>query len=154
MAQFKEWKLACPPSELDLIFPSEIGKPIDKNNIIRRRFEPALRRAGLRRLRFHDLKHTYASLLIAEGEHPKYIQSQMEHSSINVTLDTYGHIMNTINHESAKRLDSPIFQENGDNLGILTFGGKGEGAYLLILLEPPAGFEASASSLREGFKGF
>jgi integrase len=69
MAQLKKWKLACPPSELDLIFPSETGKPIDKNNLIRRHFEPALRRAGLPKIRFHDLRHMYASVLIAQGEH-------------------------------------------------------------------------------------
>jgi len=116
------WKLACPPNELDLVFPSESGTPLEKNNLVRRHFEPALRRAGLRRLRFHDLRHTFASLLIDQGEHPKYIQAQMGHSSINVTMDTYGHLMNTVNQESAKRLDSTVFEENGDFLE--TFSGK------------------------------
>ncbi|MBN2062555.1 MAG: site-specific integrase [Deltaproteobacteria bacterium] len=116
MAQLKQWKLACKPNELDLVFPNEEGKPIDKNNLIRRHYEPALRRAGLRRIRFHDLRHTFASLLIAQGEHPKYIQNQMGHSSINVTMDVYGHLMNTVNQESAKRLDTVIFKESGSNL--------------------------------------
>ncbi|UCF84569.1 MAG: site-specific integrase, partial [Desulfobacteraceae bacterium] len=132
MAQLKEWKLACPPNGLDLVFPNDTGKPIDKNNLIRRHFEPALRRAGLRRIRFHDLRHTYASLLIAQGEHPKYIQVQMGHSSINVTMDTYGHLMNTVNQESAKRLDSTILKENGDNLE--TFSGKKKrGTYNILI---------------------
>jgi integrase len=122
MAQLKRWKLACPSSDLVLIFPNEIGKPIEKGNLIRRHFEPALRRAGLRRIRFHDLRHTYASLLVEQGEHPKYIQTQMRHSSIIVTMDTYGHLMNTVNQESAKRLDSTVFEENGDNLETFSVG--------------------------------
>jgi integrase len=92
------------------------------NNLVRRHFEPALRRAGLRKIRFHDLRHTYASLLIDQGEHPKYIQAQMGHSSINVTMDTYGHLMKTVNQESARRLDLTIFKENGDFLE--TFSGE------------------------------
>ena len=127
MAQLKKWKLACPPTDLDLVFPNDAGKPIEKGNLIRRHFEPALRRTGLRKIRFHDLRHAFASLLIAQGEHPKYIQVQMGHSSINVTMDTYGHLMNKVNQESAKRLDSTVFKENGDNLETFSIGGKQEG---------------------------
>ncbi|MFO7783393.1 MAG: tyrosine-type recombinase/integrase [Desulfatiglandales bacterium] len=116
MAQLKEWKIACPPTDLDLIFPSETGTPLDNNNLVRRHFDPALRRTGLRKIRFHDLRHSYASLLIEQGEHPKYIQSQMGHSSINVTMDVYGHLMNTVNQTAARRLDSAVFEKNGDNL--------------------------------------
>jgi len=116
MAQFRRWKIACPPNELDLVFPNDEGKPIDNNNLVRRHFEPALRKAGLRKIRFHDLRHTYASLLIDQGEHPKYIQTQMGHSSINVTMDTYGHVMKTVNHESANRVEMTVFEGNGDFL--------------------------------------
>lgn len=68
----------------------------------------------------HNLRHTYASLLIAQGEHPKYIQSQMGHSSITVTMDTYGHLMNTVNRDAASKrgelvLGSRIL-EHGSNL--------------------------------------
>jgi integrase len=127
ISQLKKWKLACPPNEHDLVFPNELGKPLNKNNLSRKVFSPALRRAGLRKIRFHDLRHTYASLLIAQGEHPKYIQVQMGHSSISVTMDTYGHLMNTVNQESAKRLDLVVFEKNGDNLETLSGKGKGEG---------------------------
>ena len=77
-----------------------------------RKFLPALRRAGLPRIRFHDLRHTYASLLIAQGEHPKYIQAQMGHSSINVTMDTYGHLLDTVNRAAADRLGEQIFDDS------------------------------------------
>ncbi len=114
--KLKKWKLPCPSNELDLVFPNDQGNPIDKNNLVRRHFEPTLRRAKLRKIRFHDLRHTFASLLIDQGEHPKYIQAQMGHSSINVTMDVYGHLMKTVNQESAKRLDLAVFEKNGDNL--------------------------------------
>ena len=94
--QLKKWKMLCSPSKQDLVFPSDTGTPLEKNDMVRRHFEPALRRAGLRKIRFHDLRHTYGSLLIEQGEHPKYIQVQMGLSSINVTMDTYGHLMNNV----------------------------------------------------------
>jgi integrase len=54
---------------------------------------------------FHDLRHTYASLLIEQGAHPKYIQEQMGHSSIQVTMDVYGHLFPSSNREWAGKLD-------------------------------------------------
>jgi integrase len=88
IAALKRWKIACPPNELDLVFPNNVGKPMDAYGLFKRQFQAAQRRSGLRKIRFHDLRHTYASLLIDQGEHPKYVQTQMGHSSINVTMDT------------------------------------------------------------------
>jgi integrase len=98
---------------MELVFPNEVGKPENSNNMVKRGFIPALRRANLPQIRFHDLRHTYASLLIKQGEHPKYIQGQLGHSSIKVTMDTYGHFMEDTNHEAAKRLGIAIFGDNG-----------------------------------------
>ena len=109
VTELKKWRLRCPKSELDLVFPNSVGNPENHGNMLRRGFYPALRRAGLPRIRFHDLRHTYASLLIQQGEHPKYIQQQMGHSSIKVTMDTYGHLMEATNYEAAKRLGETIF---------------------------------------------
>ena len=72
-------------------------------------FTRLLRDAGIRRIRFHDLRHTYASLLIAHGESPKYIQNQLGHASITTTLDRYGHLMPEVHREVAKRLDDQLF---------------------------------------------
>jgi hypothetical protein len=55
-----------------------------------------------------NLRHTYASLLIAQGEHPKYIQSQLGHSSINVTTDIYGHLMEAVNQKAARLLGKTV----------------------------------------------
>jgi integrase len=69
--ELKKWRLAYPKGETDLVFPTEDGTPENAANLLYRRFSPALRRAGLPRMRFHNLRHTYASLRIAQGEHPK-----------------------------------------------------------------------------------
>ena len=66
---------------------------LDQANLRNRVFEPALKRAGLRRIRIHDLRHTFASLLIHQGENLKYVQSQLGHASIQTTVDRYGHLM-------------------------------------------------------------
>lgn len=104
VSELKRWKLACPKGEFDLVFPNLTGNPEMAPNLLYRGFYPALRRAGLRQIRFHDLRHTYASLLIANGEHPKYIQSQLGHSSIRITLDIYGHLMKETNSHAAEKL--------------------------------------------------
>jgi integrase len=109
ITQLKEWQLACPPNELDLVFPTREGKPIDGTSMVRNKFLPTLKWAGIPKIRFHDLRHTYASLLIDQGEQPKYIQTQMGHSSINITFDIYGHLMRGANEEAARKLGDTIF---------------------------------------------
>lgn len=56
-------------------------------------------------MRFHDLRHTYVSLLIEQGAHPKYLQEQACHSSIQVTMDTYGHLFPSQNRGWVEKLD-------------------------------------------------
>jgi integrase len=107
--ELKMWQLACSKGELDLVFPNEKGKPENKSNFLRRQFYPALASADLPHMRFHDLRHTYCALLLDQGENIKYIQRQMGHSSIQVTLDIYGHLMEDVNQEAAAKLGSRIF---------------------------------------------
>ena len=95
--ELKKWKLACPISESDLVFPDKNGQPTPHGNAIRRHFIPALKKAGLPKVSFHSLRHTNASIRIQSGQNIKYIQSQLGHSSINVTMDTYGHLFNDVN---------------------------------------------------------
>jgi len=116
MKQFKEWNLACPANDFDLVFPNESGKPMSALNMYNRKYLPALRKARLNKIRFHDLRHTWASLLIDQGENIKYIQKQMWHSSINMTMDTYGHLMKDVNKEAASRLGDAIFKQDGSKM--------------------------------------
>ncbi|MBN1849407.1 MAG: site-specific integrase [Deltaproteobacteria bacterium] len=106
--ELKKWKLACPKYNLDLVFPSGSGKPINCSNMVRRHFLPALEAAALPRIRFHDLRHGYASLLIEQGENIKYIQSQLGHSSPTVTLNVYTHLMKPTNQEAARKLENSV----------------------------------------------
>jgi integrase len=93
-----------------LVFCSADGKPIDPDNFTHRVWPRVLRRAELRRIRFHDLRHTYASLLIAQGAHPKYIQAQLGHASIQTTLDRYGHLLPEMHEAEARKLDRVVFR--------------------------------------------
>jgi integrase len=81
--------------------------------MVNRHFEPALKKAGIEKIRFHDLKHTYASLLIEQGENIKYIQTQLGHSSPTVTWNAYTHLMKSVNQEAPSRLENTIFKPNG-----------------------------------------
>jgi integrase len=89
----KEWRLRCPHGELNLVFPNQRGVFMDAHNLVNRKFKPTLRRAGVTEIRFHDLRHTFASILLTEDANPKYVQNQMGHASIKITMDTYSHLM-------------------------------------------------------------
>jgi integrase len=89
--------------EQGLIFTTRTGTPVDTTNVLHR-FHEILERAGLPRMRFYDLRHTHASLLIAEGVHPKRIAERLGHASIKLTMDLYGHLFEGSDKESADRM--------------------------------------------------
>ena len=77
-----------------------------------RHYNKALKDAGLPKIRFHDLRHTYASLKIEQGESLKYVQTQLGHSTPTVTLNVYAHLMKPANPDSAKRLEEMVLKGN------------------------------------------
>ena len=89
---------------------------MDPDNMIKREFQPALARAELRQIRFHDLRHTYASLLINNNENIKYIAEQMGHASVQITLDRYGHLFPNVRREAVMRLEKSLFPPKLDVL--------------------------------------
>jgi integrase len=92
-----------------LVFPSPTGQPMRHNLWYRRHFKPAVTRtlpAAKHGLRFHDLRHTCASLLIAAGAHAKEIQERLGHSSITITMDRYGHLMPGLDERLTDALDA------------------------------------------------
>ena len=99
--------LSGPHAPDDLVFTGPSGGPLRHNLFYTRHFKPAVARAGLPdALRFHDLRHTCAALLIAQGAHPKAIMERLGHSTIQVTLDRYGHLFPTLDESLADGLDA------------------------------------------------
>ena len=94
------------PGEDTLVFTSPGGKPWRRGNFNRRVWRSALEAADMEHLRVHDLRHTCAALLIAEGAHPKVVQAHLGHSSIQVTMDRYGHLFPSEAEDLAERLDA------------------------------------------------
>jgi integrase len=90
-----------------LVFPSRTGTPLEMNNFYARVFKPLVARAGLGLMRFHDLRHTFGSLLMQTGASLTYVRDQMGHASIQVTADVYGHLMPGANISFVDRLDRP-----------------------------------------------
>lgn len=87
-----------------LVFADAVGEPI-KPQRIAPRFKRFVKRAGLPPLRFHDLRHTSASLLLAAGVHPKIVSERLGHSNVNITLDTYSHVLPGLQDAAAELLD-------------------------------------------------
>jgi integrase len=98
-------KLGSPWRDYGLVFCTQVGTPLNRNNVHARSFKPLVERAGLPpTLRFHDLRHSFATLMLKGGEHPKVVQEMMGHANINITLDTYSHVLPDMQNEAANRL--------------------------------------------------
>ena len=89
----------------DLVFCTSKGTPLNRHNIHRRSFKPLLERAGLpRTFRFHDMRHTFATLMLTNNEHAKVVQEMLGHATISITLDTYSHVISGMEEQAVNRL--------------------------------------------------
>jgi integrase len=88
-----------------LVFPSRVGTPLNPENLVERSFKPLLERAGLPSIRFHDLRHTCATLLLSKGVNPKIVQEMLGHANISVTLDTYSHVLPDMQEVAVAAMD-------------------------------------------------
>jgi len=91
----------------DLVFSKPDGKPLDPSTITHT-FKKIIKSAGLPNLRFHDLRHTHASLMLKQGIHPKIVSERLGHSSIGITLDTYSHVMPGLQEAAALRFEEGL----------------------------------------------
>jgi integrase len=94
--------------EKGLIFAAEVGEPLRRQYVTARRFKPLLRRAGLPEIRFHDLRHTCATLLLSENVNPKVVSEMLGHATIAITLDTYSHVLPTMQESAAKAMEDAL----------------------------------------------
>ena len=91
----------------DLVFGNVDGAPMDPGTLTHN-FTRIARRAGLNGVRFHDLRHTFASLMLLGGVHPKIVSEMLGHSSGAFTLDTYSHVVPGLQEAAGKRLDEVL----------------------------------------------
>jgi len=89
---------------LDLVFCQPSGKPLHAHNIVKRDFRKILKRAKLPPIRFHDLRHCHATLLLLRGMHPKIVQERLGHAAVGITLDTYSHVLPGLQQQAVQSL--------------------------------------------------
>ena len=106
--QMEEHRAGSNWQDYRLVFASCKGTPLDAQNIVNRHFKPLLKRAGLPDIRWHDLRHTYATLLLARGTHPTYVQKSLGHASVQLTLDRYSHRMPSMGRNTAEGIDAAL----------------------------------------------
>jgi integrase len=91
VSALKRWRLRCPTGEYDLICPSAKGVATQGTDLPRTGLHPALRRAGIRQVRYHDLRHAFATNLIASGLDIVTVSKALGHANVHITLTTYTH---------------------------------------------------------------
>lgn len=91
----------------DLVFPSTIGTVFEPRNL-NRLFAALVDEAGVRRIRVHDMRHTCASLLLAQGIPPRVVMEILGHSQISITMETYAHVMPTAMRDAADAIDAAL----------------------------------------------
>ncbi|MGI8649669.1 MAG: tyrosine-type recombinase/integrase [Rubrobacter sp.] len=106
----KNWR--AEPEHEGLIFPALSGKPLCRDNLAARHFKPLLKHAGLPNIRLYDLRHTFATLWLESGEHPKILQEVLGHSRISMTLDTYSHVIPHMQHDAMSRFGKMFSQRS------------------------------------------
>jgi len=92
----------------DLVFTNTIGRYVNTSNMLNREYRPLLEKAGLPKIRFHDLRHTAATLMLGAGVHPKVVSEMLGHSQIAVTMDLYSHVTPTMQAQAAAAMDGVL----------------------------------------------
>lgn len=94
----------------DLVVCTSKGTPINPANV-KRTFARLIQEANLLRIRFHDLRHTHATILLSQGVHAKIVSERLGHRNIKMTLDTYSHVLPNMQEEAANKIDV-LFKES------------------------------------------
>ena len=100
--------------DLDLVFPTTIGTPIHNRKLLRK-FKKLIKEAGLPEIRFHDLRHTAASLMLNQGIHLLIVSRRLGHAKPSITLDIYGHVIPSMQEQAAEVMDEIVTPIRWDN---------------------------------------
>ncbi|HEY7126133.1 MAG TPA: site-specific integrase, partial [Ktedonobacterales bacterium] len=92
-----------------LIFANQLGGPMDGTNLLKYWFYPLTKQAGLPRIRFHDLRHTAATLLLRQGVNPKIVSEMLGHAKVQITLDTYSHVLPDMQDVAVLAMEKALF---------------------------------------------
>ena len=101
-------KLAGLWEDNGLVFATRLGTPMSRQELVMRSFKPLLKKASLPDIRFHDLRHTCATLLLGKGVHAKFVQELLGHATISITLDTYSHVLPGMGDAAAGAMDEAL----------------------------------------------
>ncbi|MGA4497515.1 tyrosine-type recombinase/integrase [Bacillus bombysepticus] len=96
---------------LDLVVCTEFGTPTHKSNI-RRVFKSIIKKADIPKIRFHDMRHTHATLLLLQGVNPKIVSERLGHADVRITLDTYSHLLPSMQKDTAIKFGKMLFGED------------------------------------------
>lgn len=96
----------------NLVFASDVGTPLSVRNIQGRNFKPILKRAGLPDIRLYDLRHTHATILLLDGVNPKVVSERLGHASAAFTLDTYAHVLPSMQEEATERFEARVSKKS------------------------------------------
>ncbi|MGG3041794.1 tyrosine-type recombinase/integrase [Bacillus anthracis] len=99
--------------DLDLVVCTGLGTPTHKSNI-RRVFKSIIKQAEIPKIRFHDMRHTHATLLLLQGVNPKIVSERLGHADVRITLDTYSHLLPSMQRETALQFGKMLFEEDNE----------------------------------------
>lgn len=98
-------KLGPAWTDWDLVFCNTVGNPLEGGHVLRRGLRPLLKQAALPPIRFHDLRHTAATLMLLQGVHPKIVSEMLGHANIAITLQRYSHVLPDMQKEATMAID-------------------------------------------------
>jgi integrase len=96
----------------DLIFCTRTGTPLRRGNVTEQVYEKVLDRAGLPRIRLYDLRHSQATIMLIMNEHPKVVSERLGHSSVQITMDTYSHVLSGMQERATERLEELLYADS------------------------------------------
>jgi integrase len=103
----RKLKFGIPYSEDGYITANSKGEPLNPNYVYNH-FTKMIEKAGVKKIRFHDLRHTHATIMLQLGEHPKIVSERLGHSSIEMTMNTYSHVTPDMQQESSDRFERAL----------------------------------------------